>query len=161
MKNTYLLSILLLTSSLYACKVKCNSNPGFCLNYDGFDSVEKSVAILEVYQKSTNFTVREQVYQLADTYKVSNDTTYQQYFQLDVNHDYIVNLPLAKRIFKIRDLTYHQISGPYPGSDWTCDNAASWYVNDVAHGFGGVEPEKHGYDQCATIYLYKSYPNRR
>lgn len=155
MKNVLLFGLLTFSIILESCKVKCNSNPGFCLNYDAFDSVEKSVVILEVYQKSTNFTVREQVYQIADTYKVSNDTTYQQYFQLDVNHDYIIDLPLAKRNFKIRDLAYHQISGPYPGSDWTCDNAASWYINDTLQAFNGIAPIKHGYDQCAAIELKK------
>jgi len=155
MKNTLLLSILILIIFLNSCKVKCNDNPGFCLNYDGFDSTERSVVVLETYQKSTNFAIRTGIFEQSNTYKVSNDTTYQQYLNIDIDHDYIVDLPLAKRSFKIRDLSYHQISGPYPGSDWTCDNAASWYVNDQAQSFGGVAPIKHGYSECAMITLKK------
>jgi|GEM_PF-5092733 len=155
MKNAYLMMLFALIISSSSCNVKCTTNPSFCLSYVGFNNTEQSVVVYEEYQKNTNFTVRTGIYEYASKYRVSNDTTYEPDLYILSDHDYIIDLPLAGRSFKIRDLSYEQISGPYPGSDWTCDNAAWWYVNDTPQTYSGTAPVKHGSDQCAMIELKK------
>ncbi len=156
MKKT-LVIICALLSALSSCKVDC-IQPGVGIELSNFDSSSISVIILKTYSKNSNFSQfidstvcsNSAVFQFnytSDTQYVSeySDSVLHAVLSIASNVDYILELPLIGRSYKISDITFgagHQVS--YGNIESQCYVKTHYFLNGIAASVAAPFPDKSG-----------------
>jgi len=151
-----------------ACNKNCTTDPGFFVGYNGFNTTDLHQIIIKAYSKSTHFATLSSVTILGDTATllpyISADTTFSTitapsptetiYAGISPDYDYIIDFPATNEHDTIRDISFHSEKVSVFVSDYSCDNKASYYINDSSKSYPGYFA-KHGNQQVVIINIYK------
>ena len=171
--NPKVLFTLPLIFALHGCckKKACQSdNIPARLWVFGFDSSDLARVILKSFDRGSNFTIPRNTYEiLLSDYKdrpygdpLNWDSTHTRIVwpadqSLSYNYEYIVELPNAGRVFKIKDFTRTDGQSKYCGSrasDYCYEVITSYNLNGIIYNTYETKPN-YGYYKAAYITIRK------